>query len=105
MNKRLKSNDKQFLYKKIAQDISKQILKGTLKCGDRLPTVRKLSKDLGISVNTVLNSYTQLESLGLIEARPQSGYYVRSKSEKIMNLTAEQLIEKFLSINKITERM
>lgn len=73
-----------FLYKKIADKINGQISSGTLKCGDQLPSVRKLSKDLGISISTVMQTYIYLESLGLVEAKPQSGYYVSLKSGKVL---------------------
>ncbi|MFQ5930640.1 MAG: PLP-dependent aminotransferase family protein, partial [Acidobacteriota bacterium] len=40
------------------------------------PSVRKLSQQVGVSITTVLQAYYWLESKGLIEARPQSGFYV-----------------------------
>lgn len=49
-----------------------------MQAGDRIPSVRQLRSQLGVSVSTVLEAYRLLESEGLIEARPQSGYYVRS---------------------------
>lgn len=66
-----------FLYERIIEDISKRISNGILKAGDKLPSVRKLSNDFSVSVSTVIQSYVLLEGLGLIEAKPQSGYYVR----------------------------
>jgi len=42
-----------------------------------VPSVRKLSAQLSVSVSTVLQAYRILEDRGRIEARPQSGYYVR----------------------------
>jgi len=65
------------LYEKVADRISGLILEGTLKSGDRLPSVRKLHKQLSVSISTVLEAYRLLEDKGLIVARPQSGYYVK----------------------------
>jgi DNA-binding transcriptional MocR family regulator len=48
-----------------------------LNIGDKLPSVRMLSKQHAISISTALQSYYHLEAKGLIESRPQSGYYVR----------------------------
>ena len=45
--------------------------------GDRIPSVRKLSRQLEVSVSTVLQAYRHLEDARRIEAHPQSGYYVR----------------------------
>ncbi|GAB4377852.1 MAG: PLP-dependent aminotransferase family protein [Elainellaceae cyanobacterium] len=66
------------LYEQVAARIAHLIQQGTLQSGDRIPSVRQLCKQLGVSVSTVLEAYRRLESEGLVEARPQSGYYVRS---------------------------
>jgi DNA-binding transcriptional MocR family regulator len=52
---------------------------GTLRPGQRIPSVRKLSQQLKVSVSTVLQAYRLLEDQGRIEAKPQSGYYVRNR--------------------------
>ena len=67
-----------FLYEKIANRITELIQKGTYRSGDRIPSVRQTSKQQGVSISTVLQAYLVLENKGLIEARPQSGYYVRA---------------------------
>ena len=48
-----------------------------LRPGDRLPSLRKLSQQLGFGVVTIMNAYRELESEGLIQARSKSGFYVR----------------------------
>ena len=65
------------LYIEVADRIEKLIGKKTLKVGDRLLSVRSLSKEQGISLSTAFQAYYHLESKGLIEARPQSGYYIK----------------------------
>ncbi len=62
------------LYLEVATRIETLIEKGAIKIGDRLLSVRSLSKEQGISLSTAFQSYYHLESKGLIEARPQSGY-------------------------------
>lgn len=64
------------LYLKISGIFEKQILNGILQTGDRLPSVRVMSREQGVSISTALQSYYHLEAKGLIETRPQSGYYV-----------------------------
>ncbi len=64
-------------YRKILDLIEKMIAEGVLKPGDRVPSLRSLSFDLGVSVNTVREAYWELESRQIIEAIPQSGYFVR----------------------------
>ena len=65
------------LYERIADRIAPSIRAGVLVPGQRIPSVRRASEQFGVSVTTVLEAYRRLEDRGLIEARPQSGYYVR----------------------------
>jgi DNA-binding transcriptional MocR family regulator len=65
------------LYHQLADQIHELIRAGTLRAGDRVPSVRRLSRQQGVSVSTVLQAYQRLEDTGIIEARPQSGYYVK----------------------------
>ncbi|MBY0434953.1 MAG: GntR family transcriptional regulator, partial [Cyclobacteriaceae bacterium] len=65
------------LYLEVAERIEQLIEKNSLRVGDKLLSVRSLSKEQGISLSTAFQSYYHLESKGLIEARPQSGYYVK----------------------------
>ncbi len=67
------------LYKQVALRIAELIEHGTLRAGERIPSVRELSEQEEVSIATVMQAYRVLESRGLIEARPQSGYYVRAK--------------------------
>lgn len=66
------------LYEQVAERIQALIREGTLKPGDRLPSVRKLKQQLSVSMSTVLEAYRLLEDRGFIVARPQSGYYVKT---------------------------
>lgn len=66
------------LYEEVFARIGDMISKGTYRAGDRIPSLRALSRQMRVSVNTVMEAYAQLENAGLVEARPQSGYYVRS---------------------------
>lgn len=70
--------DDGFLYEQIASKISSMIETGTLQPGDQVPSVRQLSTTQGVSISTVMHAYRILEDRGLIEARPQSGFYVRA---------------------------
>jgi DNA-binding transcriptional MocR family regulator len=73
-------------YVDVSDRIEKLIDNGVLKIGDKLLSVRALSKEQGISLSTAFQSYYHLESKGLIEARPQSGYYVKFSREHILEL-------------------
>ncbi|HYC85806.1 MAG TPA: PLP-dependent aminotransferase family protein [Chryseosolibacter sp.] len=73
-------------YIEVADRIETLIEKRVLKVGDRLLSVRALSKEQGISLSTAFQAYYFLESKGLIEARPQSGYYVKFSREHARDL-------------------
>jgi DNA-binding transcriptional MocR family regulator len=67
----------------VAERIQSMIEKEVIKTGDKLPSVRSLSKEHGISMSTVFQAYYHLESKGFIEPRPKSGYYVRFSPRRL----------------------
>ncbi len=86
---KMKSATKSFLYNNIAHAIEEQINEGILKFGDKLPSVRILKKEYGVSVSTVLEAYYRLEAKSLIESRPRSGYYVVYSENKSLQKPAK----------------
>ncbi|MDO5408908.1 MAG: PLP-dependent aminotransferase family protein [Lachnospiraceae bacterium] len=64
------------LYEHLYKCIKKDILSKNISVGDKLPSKRSLSKNLGISVITVENAYAQLISEGYIYSIPKKGFYV-----------------------------
>ena len=62
-----------------AKSISGLIASGTLRAGERVPSVRRLSEQKIVFISTVIKAYEVLESRGLIEARPNAGFYVRHR--------------------------
>ena len=67
---------KEFLYLEIAKGLENQIRLGVLKFGDKLPSIRTICSQYGVSMSTSQLAYQELESKSLILSRPQSGYYV-----------------------------
>ncbi len=65
-------------YQQLAEELADAIRAGLLRPGDRLPSVRLACEQRGVSPSTVFQAYGHLESLGLIEARPRSGFFVRA---------------------------
>ncbi|MET0207855.1 MAG: PLP-dependent aminotransferase family protein, partial [Burkholderiaceae bacterium] len=56
---------------------------GTLKRGERLPSVRDLASQHGVSMSTAVQAYRWLEDARLIEARPRSGYFVAARPPRL----------------------
>ena len=67
-------------YEKLAAELEGMMAEGALRHGDRLPSVRRLALERRLSVTTVVQALRQLEARGLVEARPQSGYFVRRQA-------------------------
>ncbi|AHY06400.1 PLP-dependent aminotransferase family protein [Serratia plymuthica] len=64
-------------YATLAAILSQRIEQGLYPAGDRLPSLRTLSQEHGVSISTVQQAYRLLEESQLVEARPKSGYFVR----------------------------
>ena len=82
------------LYEQVAAEVSGLIEQGTFRVGDRVTSIRQLSRRFNVSINTVMQAYALLEDRRLIEARPQSGYYVCARAPEISEpeLPARQMI-------------
>ena len=72
------------LYVGIAETFTRQVATGVLRPGDRVPSLRKLSREQGVSLSTALQAYVWLENRGYLEARPQSGFYIRTPYAKLI---------------------
>ncbi|WP_373531562.1 GntR family transcriptional regulator [Vampirovibrio sp.] len=68
------------IHEQLVTQISMQIAAGILGANFKLPSIRALSKKLGIHHNTCLNAYRELENMGLIQIRHGSGARVASNN-------------------------
>ena len=69
-------------YRKIKESILRDIHAGILKPGDRIPTVRAISEQWGVSAIVGLRVFKELNSSGLVEKREGEGYFVCSPSQQ-----------------------
>lgn len=72
------------LYEQIYDQIKNQILEGTLKAGESLPTIRGLAKDLRISVITTSRAYSDLERDGYIYSVVGKGSFVAERNKEFV---------------------
>ncbi|RTZ16665.1 PLP-dependent aminotransferase family protein [Vibrio aquaticus] len=70
-------------YQTLADDIKQQILSNTWRSGEKIPSVRKASQNYAVSAATVLQAYQLLESEGWLVAKPQSGYFVTPRMDRV----------------------
>ncbi len=74
------TNPTQKLYEKVAGQILGQIQQGVLPLGKKVPSIRVFSRQLGVSLSTVIHAYQILENQNVLQSRPQSGYYVNAEA-------------------------
>ncbi len=67
-------------YETLAEEFAAAIRDGTLRAGDRLPSVRATAKSRRVNASTVFQAYYLLEARGLVRARPRSGYFVAGEA-------------------------
>jgi DNA-binding transcriptional MocR family regulator len=99
---------KRLLYEEIADRITRLIEQGTYQPGKRIPSVRQMSQQYGVSISTVLQAYTLLEAREQIEARPQSGYYVHQRLHTLLpepEMSAPIQDPSGLSLHEIANRL
>lgn len=73
-------NSDDYLYRQVIDLITENMDSGTLRPGDRLPSLRRMSTRIGVSIPTVRQAYIELERQRRVESRPQSGFYVRARN-------------------------
>ena len=73
------------VYKQICEKIKGMVISGKLEIGDFVPSVRKLSKDLGVNVNTVARAYRELVNEGVLQPIKGEGYVVKGIGEDFVD--------------------
>lgn len=86
----IKNNSSEPIYDQIKKQILDAIMSGDIKEGECLPSIRKLARDLKVSVITTTKAYNDLELAGYITAVQGKGYYVSERSNEILY---EKLLE------------
>jgi len=71
------------LAEQLSAQFSARIRNRLLPPGSRLPSVRDCARHHSLSTQTVVAAYDRLQAQGLVEARPQRGYFVRSVSDDL----------------------
>lgn len=72
------------IFLQIADSISEKILEGEFPPGEKIPSVRDLAADLGVNPNTVMRTYSELQTRGIIDNKRGMGYYVSNEATDII---------------------
>lgn len=93
------------IYDQIFTKIKEQIISGTLKEDDPLPSIRSLAKDLRISVITTKRAYDELEKEGLVYTAPGKGCFVAARNTEMLREENLRKLEEHLAQVAILARM
>ena len=85
------------IYKQIAEQIKGQILGGELGEGEALPSIRRLAKELYISVITTKRAYEELENEGFIDTVGGKGSFVASQNKEFLRERKMRIVEEKLA--------
>lgn len=84
------------IYEQITSQVKASILKGALREGDQLPSIRSLANDLGVSVITTKRAYADLEASGFIRTIQGKGSFVASGNAESLREERLRSIESHL---------
>ena len=93
----IRNNGAAPIYDQIASQIKAQILNGTLKEGDALPSMRLLAKELRISVITTKRAYEELEREGFLVTVPGKGCFVSARNPELLREAVLRQVEEHLT--------
>ena len=85
------------IYEQISSQVKAQILSGVLTAGAKLPSIRALASDLGVSVITTKSAYADLEQLGFICTVQGKGCFVAEGNQELLRENQLCHIEELLT--------
>lgn len=77
------------IYLQLAERIKKQIIRGEIAPGDKLPSVRETGIQVNVNPNTVQRTYRELESMNIVESRRGQGTFVTEDSQVLSEIREE----------------
>ena len=85
------------IYTQVSKQIKAHVLSGELKEGDSLPSIRKLARELQISVITTKRAYDELMKEGFIDTVGGKGCFVAMQNKELLKEKKMKTIEEKLS--------
>ena len=87
------------IYQQVATQIKSNILNGSLKYNDQLPSIRSLAKELEVGIITVKKSYEVLLQEDLIYSKGAVGYFVNDIDlDTVLTIKKEEYLDELKSI-------
>ena len=91
------------LYEHLADELAALIASRVFAPGDRLPSIRHLAQQKRLSISTVMQAFRLLEDRGLVDAKPQAGYFVRHRARSLVAADDAQHVKEptYVGINNL----
>lgn len=97
MNIIISNSSEKPIYEQIVAQIKDAIIKGEIREGELLPSIRRLAGELQISVITTKRAYDELEKDGFIVTVPGKGSYVSAQNKELLKETRIRIVEEKLA--------
>jgi len=85
------------IYEQIVKQIKNMVMRGELREGEMLPSIRNLAKELQISVITTKRAYDELEKDGYIFSVPGKGSFIAAQNKELLKEMRLKVIEEKLA--------
>jgi len=80
------------VYLQVVDQIKAAAASGALQPGEALPSIRPLAEELRVNRNTIAKAYSELESLGVIEAQPGKGCFLKENHSPLRKEVRRELL-------------
>ena len=87
------------IYEQVIEELKKELVRGELKAGDKLPSQRKLARKIDVNPNTVQRAYREMEQRGLVETKRGRGTFIKDDDKVMIEIKkemAESAVKEFL---------
>jgi len=77
------------IYEQVIEEIKKEIVRGELKPGAKLPSQRQLARKIEVNPNTVQRAYREMEQRGLVETQRGRGTFIKDDDQVMIEIKKE----------------
>ncbi|MFZ4452865.1 GntR family transcriptional regulator [Salibacterium aidingense] len=83
------------IYRQLADQIYWRILRGEIRAGEKLPSVRETAVEFGVNPNTVSRTYSEMERDGVVESKRGQGTFV-SEDQSVLDQWREGMKQSYI---------
>ena len=87
------------IYEQVIEEIKKELVRGELRPGEKLPSQRKLAKKIEVNPNTVQRAYREMDQRGLVETKRGRGTFIKDDDQVMIEIRkdmAETAVKEFI---------